>query len=548
MGVTLPIAFAVQKTTYIFAFPLDCRLHVGYNPLMNKKDIEQKIAAIENRISELPKGYISRKMIRGREQLYLQWREGGKVCSKFIKKADRIAVVSQVEERRELQEQLDKLYAELRKPDPAPGMSTAYMATGIATANMAAGMSTAYMEANMANANITAGMVAEKTAGYSASKGEAYTIKQYIKWEDAKIGFVDDRNNVHFTDPEHNEVVRLYTAGKTMWTKEEFFSFLRDRIVSSSRRDIETLLRRMGLTEYDVFDVAAKTHMICAKDRLWLADEPDEKYEEAVTDVFRSVFLLNVDSKGDSVDTPEGQNIKRYGVFDANYGIYKKRLSPLITDVESELAAYALANRLGVPCCRAVRVDEDTMFSVFEYDFNREYIVHFRRLIENYRDVIDEGRMPQKQSRDLLTQLIAVRPGYLKDFARMIAFDFITRQDDRHLSNIAVKISPDDSSGESFYPLYDNGRCLFYEDTEETVKRACRDIRAFASSFGQEGSYYDHVKNLSEMGISFPRIMDLDIDRKQILAILEAAGFTGYRLRGAEKWITKCIGILKQLY
>ena len=49
------------------------------------------------------------------------------------------------------------------------------------------------------------------------------------------------------------------------------------------------------------------------------------------------------------------------------------------------------------------------------------------------------------------------------------------------------------------------------------------------------------------MGISFTRIMELDIDRKQILAILEDAGFTGYRLHGAEKWITKSISILKQL-
>jgi hypothetical protein len=33
-----------------------------------------------------------------------------------------------------------------------------------------------------------------------------------------------------------------------------------------------------------------------------------------------------------------------------------------------------------------------------------------------------------------------VRPQYQDDIALMILFDFITRQDDRHLSNIAIKI------------------------------------------------------------------------------------------------------------
>ena len=51
----------------------------------------------------------------------------------------------------------------------------------------------------------------------------------------------------------------------------------------------------------------------------------------------------------------------------------------------------------------------------------------------------------------------------------MVLLDFITRQVDRHLSNIAIEIG---EGCESFYPLYDNGRSLFYEDTEETVQNA----------------------------------------------------------------------------
>ena len=87
------------------------------------------------------------------------------------------------------------------------------------------------------------------------------------------------------------------------------------------------------------------------------------------------------------------------------------------------------------------------MFSSFAYNVSAEYLVHFRRLFAGAR------------SDNEYQNLISVRPQYKDDIARMMLLDFITRQDDRHLSNIAIKIS---GAGESFYPLYDNGRSLFY--------------------------------------------------------------------------------------
>ena len=41
----------------------------------------------------------------------------------------------------------------------------------------------------------------------------------------------------------------------------------------------------------------------------------------------------------------------------------------------------------------------------------------------------------------------------------MILLDFITRQDDRYISEIAIKMN---GKKESFYPLYDNGRIYLY--------------------------------------------------------------------------------------
>ena len=87
--------------------------------------------------------------------------------------------------------------------------------------------------------------------------------------------------------------------------------------------------------------------------------------------------------------------------------------------------------------------------------------MHFRRLFEG-----DTQRTGNE-----LMNLISKRPQYKADFYRMIFLDFLTLQDDRHLSNLAMKLNLK-TKQESFYPLYDNGRSLFYQDTAETISKA----------------------------------------------------------------------------
>ena len=357
----------------------------------------------------------------------------------------------------------------------------------------------------------------------------------YLKWENEVIGQISDDYRVWFTRPNYNRVVEAYTHGERTWDRERFESFLQERTVSRDRRDIEKILFRCGLSSYDTIRIGIATKAVHAGDLMWITIDPEEKMENAVSDVFSSVFLQRIDAEGDSVDTPEGYNIKRYGVFNGNYGIYKKRISPVTADAESELAVYGIAKLMGVKCCPAFRVDEDTVFSQFEYDFAKEYIVHMRRLIESGGGVRGDNEF---------FNLLSARPQYMKEFVQMMVLDFVTRQDDRHLSNIAVKISGD---SECFYPLYDNGRSLFYEDSEETAKRACEDIELYSTTFGPSGTYYDHIREISSSGIVFGRIMNLDIDENAVRKILLDSGFKGYRLDAALTWILKTLNILKQL-
>lgn len=79
------------------------------------------IKRIRERIAELPNGYISQKNIRGKTNYYRQWREGGKLKSKYISAADVERVREQIEERKALEEKLKelrKLYPEEITEEP----------------------------------------------------------------------------------------------------------------------------------------------------------------------------------------------------------------------------------------------------------------------------------------------------------------------------------------------------------------------------------------------------------------------------------------------
>jgi hypothetical protein len=140
----------------------------------------------------------------------------------------------------------------------------------------------------------------------------------------------------------------------------------------------------------------------------------------------------------------------------------------------------------------------------------------------------------------------SVRPKYKDNIGRMILLDFITRQDDRHLSNIAIKIS-DKTESESFYPLYDNGRSLFYEDTEEMVAQAVVNPINYATTFGYSGTYYDYVQEIATEHGSLKGLINLDITKDEVVDILKTAEFKDYRFDGALEWIVKTLGIVREL-
>lgn len=62
--------------------------------------------AMQAELDKLPKGYISRKQIRGKQACYLQWREKDKIKSRYIPAVELPGVIKQVERRRQLEQSI----------------------------------------------------------------------------------------------------------------------------------------------------------------------------------------------------------------------------------------------------------------------------------------------------------------------------------------------------------------------------------------------------------------------------------------------------------
>lgn len=70
---------------------------------------EKAMADILERINALPMGNITRRMIRGKSRMYLQWRENGKTKSRYIKAADEEEIEASVALRKKLEVEYQKL-------------------------------------------------------------------------------------------------------------------------------------------------------------------------------------------------------------------------------------------------------------------------------------------------------------------------------------------------------------------------------------------------------------------------------------------------------
>lgn len=76
---------------------------------MSKADLEIQYEQIQEKIDSLPKGYLSKKKINGKERIYRQWNENGKKYSKYVPNKEISLVSKEIEIRKNLENILSSI-------------------------------------------------------------------------------------------------------------------------------------------------------------------------------------------------------------------------------------------------------------------------------------------------------------------------------------------------------------------------------------------------------------------------------------------------------
>ena len=82
---------------------------------MEHKDYLTRLTELSSKISELPKGYISKKTVSGSIYFYHQWTEGGVKQSRYLHDDEVEVLSTQIEERKKLQAELKDVKAEMTR-------------------------------------------------------------------------------------------------------------------------------------------------------------------------------------------------------------------------------------------------------------------------------------------------------------------------------------------------------------------------------------------------------------------------------------------------
>ena len=246
-------------------------------------------------LESLPKGYISKKTIHGKEYFYLQFLENKKIVSKYVKTSDLKELKTMLAKRKEIEEELDTLLKQEKRLDScAP---TTLELTGYVMSNDT--------------------VVAEFEKG------------QLVRMDEKLAPLI---------------IVRTH----------DLLSFLNSRVLDTSRTNAKLLKRLLNLRAEEDYMIALKNHATSVTDDYWFRSKNSRlKYKDVclASDIYNEISL-----KGELLYFPKnpssspqfslrGSYEKCWRLVDDEWWMYKVGTKE---EKFSEYISATLSNKLGI--------------------------------------------------------------------------------------------------------------------------------------------------------------------------------------------------------
>lgn len=351
---------------------------------------------LTRQLNTLPKGYISKKTIKGHEYHYLQWLDNGKIQSQYIREEKLLDLYGKLDERKHLEKELVAL-ADAGRDAPIPS-KRAIELTG------------------------------------SLMMGDI----EVARFDRGQLNWIDEKRAPLYVIRTHN-----------------ISGFLASRAIDSSRTNARVLKKVLNIHGESDDVMVLRSHGATITDNYWFRARGSKLRYRDITfesDLYSDVtlngstFIYSKKAKLSPELTLTGSYEKCWKLIAGEWWMYK-RGNPY--ELFSELLSAQLAELMGIPTAQYELVPgEPGVIKTrnFASEYNFEPMISVAGDDDSYDNVFDK--------------LNAIDANLAKDYIRIILFDAIINNVDRHNENIGIM--RDRSSGTiiGLSPNFDNNLAL----------------------------------------------------------------------------------------
>ena len=402
------------------------------------QDIDQmgRIAELTAQIDELPRGYISQKVIGGKVYYYHQWSQNGHKQSRYLHNSEIEPLARQIEIRKHLQAELRALKAGStqetnpnRKRDEAANMKYILMHQGIAVAQI-----------------------------------ELDDITGSVQ----RIGTV--------FEPKHLPIGILIRQGRP--DRAALNAWWTERSIPASRSGIREALETLAITDTKMLLV--RCFGLSLSDHYWIKPEDSELtwdeinfFENPFSDDIGDV-LFGANKNANALDfsspdsTSDGNLKKRWKIIDGKRCLVKGGSNPFRQQPFNEVIAAGIMKRLNIPHVPyRVMWNQDAPYSVCE-----DFVSSDTELVPAWRII-----QMRKKANNISVYEHFVRcantlgiPNVIPFLDRMIVLDYLIANEDRHLNNFGAIRNAETLEWIGMAPIYDSGSSLGYDKVAAEIR------------------------------------------------------------------------------
>lgn len=389
-------------------------------------------------LESLPSGYISKKIIHGKEYFYLQYKENGKLVSKYIKEEDLEDLKNKLDKRKLLEEELKNLY--------------------------------------------------KKEKNLNSLSPTTLELSGYVMQEDKVVAEFNKGELIYI----NNDLAPLIIK-----RTHDLIAFLSSRILDTSRTNARLLKRIMNVHNEEEFIIALKNHATSVTDNYWFKSKnPRLKYKDVSlkSDIYNEVSLTGEllyfpkEAKLSPQFSLLGSYEKCWKLINKEWWIYKKET---VDEMYSELISSRLSSLLGIPT------------AYYEIDSGYIRTKNFAS-IYNYESL--SSLCGDNDSFEyVFSTLIKLDKELAKQYLKIIFFDALVNNVDRHNENVGFLRNKKSGKIISLAPNFDLNMSLFSRHTLMNDK-----LDGFIKLFINFVNNNEEVKNLYQE-ICFKELDENDI-------------------------------------